>query len=130
MPVRWLSEITEWDPPDGFCDVQRKGPYRLWAHRHTFEEVEGGTLVTDSVDYRVPGGALVNRLFVAGELRRDIRLQEGQAAGHLRLTPGQTLTRDGERLDTATSPCNIPSTGVWLHGHQSCGKCVQYFSIA
>ena len=70
VPVRWLSEITEWDPPDGFCDVQRKGPYRLWAHRHTFEEVEGGTLVTDSVDYRVPGGALVNRLFVAGELRR------------------------------------------------------------
>ena len=70
VPVRWLSEITEWDPPAGFCDVQRKGPYRVWAHRHTFEEVDGGTLVTDSVDYRVPGGALVNRLFVAGELRR------------------------------------------------------------
>ena len=29
-----------------------------------------GTRVIDRVDYDVPGGAVVNRLFVAGELRR------------------------------------------------------------
>ena len=70
MPVNWRSEITEWQPPFAFCDVQRRGPYRFWVHRHTFEEKPDGTLVTDHVDYRVLGGALVNRLFVAGELRR------------------------------------------------------------
>ena len=70
MPVTWRSEITEWQPPFAFCDEQRRGPYRFWIHRHTFDERPDGTLVTDQVDYGVPGGALVNRFFVAGELRR------------------------------------------------------------
>ena len=66
VPVTWRSEITEWQPPFAFCDVQLRGPYRFWVHRHTFEERPDGTLVTDHVDYGVLGGALVNRLFVAG----------------------------------------------------------------
>lgn len=70
FPVRWDSEITEWEPPLRFTDMQIRGPYRLWVHRHRFEETPEGTLVTDTVTYRVPGGSLVNRLFVAGELRR------------------------------------------------------------
>ena len=70
VPVTWRSEITEWQPPFAFCDVQLRGPYRFWVHRHIFEEKPGGTLVTDHVDYGVLGGALVNRLFVAGELKR------------------------------------------------------------
>ena len=37
---------------------------------HVFEETAEGTVVNDSVRYRVLGGALVNRLFVARELRR------------------------------------------------------------
>ena len=81
VPVTWRSEITEWRPPFAFCDEQRRGPYRFWVHRHTFEERPDGTLVTDHVDYGILGGALVNRLFVAGELRRifgyrKIRLHE------------------------------------------------------
>ncbi len=67
---RWDSEITEWRPPFGFTDTQIRGPYRLWVHRHGFEETQEGTLVNDSITYRVPGGAPVNRLYVAGELRR------------------------------------------------------------
>ena len=70
VPVTWRSEITEWQPPLAFCDEQRRGPYRFWIHRHTFQETPDGTLVTDHVDYGVLGGALVNRLFVARELRR------------------------------------------------------------
>lgn len=70
VPVGWVSEITEWRPPVEFCDVQRHGPYRFWIHRHIFESVPDGTRVIDRVDYDVPGGAVVNRLFVAGELRR------------------------------------------------------------
>ncbi len=67
---RWDSEITEWRPPFGFTDTQIRGPYRLWVHRHGFEETQEGTRVNDSITYRVPGGAPVNRLYVAGELRR------------------------------------------------------------
>ena len=70
MPMRWTSEITEWDPPRAFTDTQVRGPYRLWAHRHVFEEDSGGTLVTDQVRYEVVGGSLVNRLFVARNVRK------------------------------------------------------------
>ena len=69
MPVTWESEITEWEPPL-FTDSQIHGPYKQWVHRHLFEETADGTLVIDQVTYRPPGGALVNRLFVVGELKR------------------------------------------------------------
>lgn len=68
LPVRWRTEITAWNPPHGFVDEQRRGPYRLWRHTHTFTPQAGGTLCHDRVDYAVPGGALVNRLLV----RRDV----------------------------------------------------------
>ena len=80
LPLTWRSEITEWQPPHAFCDEQRRGPYRYWIHRHTFRETPDGTLVTDHVDYGVLGGALVNRLFVAGELRKIFAYRRAQLA--------------------------------------------------
>jgi ligand-binding SRPBCC domain-containing protein len=68
IPIRWRTEITEWNPPNQFVDVQRRGPYQLWQHTHTFEEKDGGTLCGDTVLYRPRGGALTNWLFV----RRDV----------------------------------------------------------
>ena len=76
IPVRWDSEIAEWQPPFLFTDRQLRGPYRFWVHRHIFQETPDGTLVTDDITYRVPGGAPVNRLFVAGELRRIFAYRE------------------------------------------------------
>ena len=70
LPVRWQSEITAWEPPHRFVDEQRRGPYSMWVHEHTFVEKDGGTLAKDNVDYSVPGGALVNRLFVARDVRK------------------------------------------------------------
>lgn len=70
IPMKWRTEITEWDPPNGFADRQAKGPYRFWIHTHRFEEVDGGTRVLDHVDYGVPGGALVNKLVAAPDVRR------------------------------------------------------------
>ncbi len=70
VPIRWQSEITKWDPPTVFVDEQRKGPYRLWVHEHRFEERNGLTLAEDCVRYAVPGGRLIDRLFVRADLRR------------------------------------------------------------
>lgn len=70
IPMRWQSEITTWEPPHRFIDEQRRGPYRLWVHEHTFTSQDGGTLAKDIVQYAVVGGAIVQRLFVASELRR------------------------------------------------------------
>lgn len=68
LPMKWTSEITEWNPPYSFVDEQRRGPYRKWVHRHTFAEVPGGTEVRDEVDYDVLGGALIHTLFVKRDL--------------------------------------------------------------
>ena len=70
IPLTWVSQITQWEPPFRFEDIQVRGPYRKWVHRHFFEETANGTLAIDDVRYRVPGGAIVNKLFVAGELKR------------------------------------------------------------
>ena len=69
-PVKWQSEITAWEPPYRFVDEQRRGPYSMWVHEHTFVEKDGGTLAKDNVSYAVPGGALVNKLFVARDVRK------------------------------------------------------------
>lgn len=64
VPVRWLTEITEWRPPHTFTDVQLSGPYRLWEHTHRLTAVASGTEIYDHVRYRVPGGAVVDRVLV------------------------------------------------------------------
>ena len=70
IPLRWQSEITEWNPPHAFADEQRRGPYRLWRHIHTFDETENGVIVGDSVEYAVWGDGLVNKFFVRPDIEK------------------------------------------------------------
>lgn len=56
IPFRWRTRIAAWQPPFMFADEQLKGPYALWYHTHTFTAVEGGTLMTDTVRYKLPLG--------------------------------------------------------------------------
>ena len=55
-PIDWVAEIAAWDPPAGFADVQVRGPYSVWRHRHELTEVAAGTEVRDVVEYRLRGG--------------------------------------------------------------------------
>lgn len=91
VPLRWRSRISSWRPPHSFVDEQVHGPYLSWHHLHTFEERPEGVLMRDRVRYRVPGGALVERLFVRRDLERIFnhraeRIAErfGRAAEHQR----------------------------------------------
>lgn len=72
VPLRWRTEITEWNPPKAFTDTQVRGPYHTWVHRHSFEEAEGGTTMTDQVRFRLPGWPVGNVAlpFVRRRLRR------------------------------------------------------------
>lgn len=70
LPLRWQSLITVWEPPHRFTDEMQRGPYRFWRHTHSFAAADGGTLASDAVEYGVPGGALVNALFVGPDVRR------------------------------------------------------------
>jgi ligand-binding SRPBCC domain-containing protein len=64
LPVRtpWIARIVELAPGSHFADVQVKGPFRAWRHRHGFEAAardgREGTIVRDEVEFDVGFGAL------------------------------------------------------------------------
>ncbi|MFN7905551.1 MAG: TIGR01777 family oxidoreductase, partial [Pseudobdellovibrionaceae bacterium] len=58
VPLSWRTLIEDWEPGTRFVDTQLKGPYQLWHHTHTFEPMAGGTLMTDTVRYKLPMGYL------------------------------------------------------------------------
>jgi ligand-binding SRPBCC domain-containing protein len=73
LPIRWVSVITQWEPPYRFTDFQRSGPFAFWSHTHEFRATAQGTEMTDLVTYRVPGGPLglvLDKLYVRRDLRR------------------------------------------------------------
>lgn len=71
LPLRWRTLIETWEPGKKFVDRQIQGPYALWHHTHTFEDLPmGGTRLRDRVRYRV-GFGLFGRL-LAGFIRRDV----------------------------------------------------------
>jgi ligand-binding SRPBCC domain-containing protein len=68
----WETEIKEVVGRKSFTDVQRKGPYTYWSHKHIFREVEGGVEMTDELEYAMPLGLLGNLghfLFVGREVK-------------------------------------------------------------
>ena len=71
VPLRWITEITAWNPPHDFVDTQRRGPYRLWEHSHHFADDAGGTKMIDVVRYALPLG-FVGRLAHTIRVRRDL----------------------------------------------------------
>jgi len=89
IPLKWRTEITDWEPPHRFVDRQLRGPYRLWHHEHTFHDLGGRTGRTsqtrmiDHVRYSVWGGALVQRLFVRRELERIFAYRQRAITGLL-----------------------------------------------
>ena len=95
IPIRWRTEISEWNAPFSFVDRQLKGPYLLWEHHHTFEQVAEGTLARDEVHYRVPGGRLINWLMVKNDL---IRIFEFRHQRMLELFPPQSRVSSNDRV--------------------------------
>lgn len=71
LPLHWTSEIEEWDPPHKFVDVQRRGPYKLWHHTHTFLAEGNNTRIRDEVFYELPLGPL-GRIVHWLSVRRDV----------------------------------------------------------
>ena len=71
VPLRWRAFVREYDPPYRFVDVQVRGPWARWEHRHLFLEEDGGTRMEDRVTYRPPLGPL-GRLAHGVLLRRQL----------------------------------------------------------
>ncbi|MBL7995038.1 SRPBCC family protein [bacterium] len=58
IPIRWKTEIKDYNAPFLFVDEQIRGPYSFWYHAHIFNDVNGITEMTDLVHYRLPFGPL------------------------------------------------------------------------
>ncbi len=58
ITVRWIAEHKLYDPPRSFEDVQVKGPFKSWRHRHIVEPHPDGALLRDQIDYQPPLGFL------------------------------------------------------------------------
>lgn len=71
IPLRWTSEIMEWEPPHRFVDLQLRGPYKLWRHEHRFEARDGGALISDTISLALPLGVL-GRLAYKIKVRSDV----------------------------------------------------------
>ena len=86
--IGWTARITEFVWNSHFVDIQVKGPFASWSHRHgiTSETREGicGALIADHVEYTLPlgpMGTLAHTIYVRDQLEatfahRQKRLEE------------------------------------------------------
>ncbi|HET6668749.1 MAG TPA: SRPBCC family protein [Pyrinomonadaceae bacterium] len=58
IKTRWIAEHTVYQPPHLFEDVQIKGPFRRWRHRHIITAHPEGATLRDEIEYEPPLGPL------------------------------------------------------------------------
>jgi ligand-binding SRPBCC domain-containing protein len=79
LPFRaqWIALITEFEWNHHFADIQKKGPFKRFKHRHEFsaktQNGMSGTIVRDVIEYDPgfgPLGQLAQKLFIAPSLKQ------------------------------------------------------------
>ena len=58
ITARWIAQHTVYEPPGLFEDIQVKGPFRSWRHRHIIKPHADGAMLRDEMDYEPPFGFL------------------------------------------------------------------------
>lgn len=58
ITMRWIAEHTIYDPPRVFEDIQIKGPFRSWRHRHLILPHAEGAILKDEIEYEPSLGFL------------------------------------------------------------------------
>ena len=85
LPFRaqWIALITEFEWNRHFADIQKKGPFKQFQHRHEFsaktQSNVDGTIVRDVIEYDPgfgPLGQLAQRLFIAPSLKQTFEYRQ------------------------------------------------------
>ena len=79
LPMKWVVRITEYQPPTSMTDEQVSGPFKSWKQMRLLREVEGGTELTDVVEYDVPFGILgriANALVIKHQIAQMFRYRQ------------------------------------------------------
>ena len=58
IKVSWSVKHSDYWENQSFRDTQLTGPFKHWTHLHDFSSDAGGSLLTDSIEYQLPGAAL------------------------------------------------------------------------
>ncbi len=73
LKTRWVAEHTRYEPPHVFEDVQIKGPFKSWRHRHIISAHPEGATLRDEIEYEPPlppFGRMLAPLLIERRLRR------------------------------------------------------------
>ncbi|MCC6637346.1 MAG: hypothetical protein IT278_06415 [Ignavibacteriaceae bacterium] len=54
----WIMKISEVKPFEVVTDIQVKGPFKVWEHKHIFEETNAGVKMTDNIIFSPPWGVI------------------------------------------------------------------------
>jgi len=93
LPFRqeWVARITEFEWNHHFADVQEKGPFQSWHHRHEFaanaKDGVPGTTIRDVIDYEIrfgPVGRAADSLFVRHQMESTFRERQRKLPDLLR----------------------------------------------
>jgi len=81
--AQWIALITEFEWNHHFADIQKKGPFKRFKHRHEFSSETrngtSGTTVRDVIEYDAGFGVLgdlAQRLFIAPGLRQTFEYRQ------------------------------------------------------
>ena len=72
VSIHWRTLITSFEPPFRFVDEQIKGPYVIWHHRHRFKDINGGTMIQDTIRYAIPLG-IIGRFLNFIWIQKDLK---------------------------------------------------------
>lgn len=95
LTMKWVARHEDVRPPEGFVDVQVKGPFRKWRHEHRFEQEEAGvTRLIDELEVEAPRKLrLIGRgnKWMKGEIDRLFAFRQfltrADCDAHYRLNP-------------------------------------------
>lgn len=72
LSAAWIFEHTEYIEGEGFTDRQIKGPFSSWMHKHRFIPENGGTIIEDYIEYKLPSIVSWN-YFVSRYIKNEIK---------------------------------------------------------
>ena len=73
IPITWVAVHTEFVRNRLFVDVQERGPFAYWKHRHEFSPDGDGMVLADRIEFRLKGGVVVDFL-LGWVVRLQLRL--------------------------------------------------------
>lgn len=71
IPIYWETEIIKVEQKHQFIDIQRRGPFKIWHHTHTFIELDNGVKMIDEIRYQLPLG-IIGNLFHKPLVRQNL----------------------------------------------------------